>query len=293
MIRVGLNRKEKQKVIDDYCKDKNFKKIFVLFYKKFKPNYKANCEIEYIEWTDIIMYKFFYRLLEEIDNDTLIIVDELMRTQNRSELTYNCAHHYLNQTSHKIIFEYFPFIEDVSDAMILLDFQNKGKYKGKSFDYEFIYKEDFKVKPIKIDFQVDLRPVNELQKQLYEREKEKEFKNLGNSDPDILPRRLHLFVGKFKQQYLEKDKLYVARNKRFKQDNVITYKEVLTNRENRNRIIIDFPYRQIDFNDFLKVTGIEKVKFISTGLPVDNYYENKFKDWLSRLEEFYANASLY
>ena len=60
-----------------------------------------------------------------------------MRTSNRSKLIYNCAHHYLNQTPHRIIFEYFPIIENYEDFMILLNFENKGKYKGKGFDYNF------------------------------------------------------------------------------------------------------------------------------------------------------------
>ena len=173
MIRIGLNQKEKQKIIDDYLSENKIKKVFILYYEHFKEEYNMDCEIEYVEWDDIIEYPYFYRLLEEIDNDVLIIVDELMRKQNRSELTYNCSHHYLNQTEYKIIFEYFPFIIDSSDTMKLLDFQNKGKYKGKSFDYEFIKDEDFKVKPVEIDFKVDLRSINNLQKQLYEQQKEK------------------------------------------------------------------------------------------------------------------------
>lgn len=293
MIRVGLSLEEKQKEIDNYLGGNNIRKVFVLYYKAFKPTFKVDCEIEYVEYDDIIMYKFFYRLLEEIDNNVLIVVDELMRTQNRSELTYNCAHHYLNQTKHKIIFEYFPFIADKKDALILLDFQNKGKYKGKGFDYEFIKEEDFKVKPINIKFKVDLRKANKLQEEIYDQQKEKEFEQLGRSDPDILPRHLHLFVGKFKEPYITNDKLYVARNKRFKQRNITTYHDIRDSKNNKNRIIIDFPCRQIEFNDYLKITKTDKVEFLSTGLPVDNYYQSKFEEWLSRLEEFYAEASLY
>ena len=105
MIRIGLGLKEKQKVVDEYLSNNNINKVYCLYYRDFKPSYKTDCEIEYVEYADIIMYKYFYRLLEEIDDKKLIIVDGCMRTQNRSELTYNCVHHYLNQTPHKIIFE--------------------------------------------------------------------------------------------------------------------------------------------------------------------------------------------
>ena len=85
----------------------------------------------------------------------------------------------------------------------------------------------------------------------------------------------------------------MARNKRFKQDNIKTYRDIRKNQKDKDRIVIDFPYRQIEFNDYLKTTETDKVEFLSTGLPVDNYYESKLKDWLNRLEEFYATASLY
>lgn len=297
MIRIGLNNKEKEKIINNYIKNLDLKKILILYKEYFKPDFNFNVnketEIEYLEWDDIIQYPPFYRLLEEVDNNVLIIINELMRKQNRSELTYNCTHHYLNQTQHVITFEYFPFIKNKKDTMMLLDFENKNKYRGKSFEYKFIQEEDFKIKPINIDFNINLREVNELQKQSYEKQKEKEFDELGRSDPDIIPRHLHLFAGKFKKPYIKSNKLYVARNKRFKQDNIVTYRDLREKKTEEERIIIDFPYRQIEFNDYLKTTGSKNVTFLSTGLPVDEYYSNEFQKWLDRLEEFYDKASIY
>jgi hypothetical protein len=147
MVRIGLSQKEKQNEIDAYLSTHDIKKIYVFFYKAFPIKFKTDREIEYIEYADIEMYKFFYRLLEEINETSLIVMDECMRTQNRSELIYNCAHHYLNQTPHHIIFEFLPIIETKDDFMILLDFDNPGKYKGKSFDYNCLQTEDVRVKP--------------------------------------------------------------------------------------------------------------------------------------------------
>lgn len=138
------------------------------------------------------MYKFFYRLIEEIDNDSLLIFDECMRTQNRNELTYNCAHHYCNQTQHKIIFEYFPFIDDNSNFMILLDFVNKGKYKGKGFDWEMLKGEDIQIKNNILHLEVESIDISEKQKDSYRAEKEKLFDGLGNKDPDTIPRALEV-----------------------------------------------------------------------------------------------------
>ncbi len=244
---------------------------------------------EYIEWSDIIMYKFFYRLLEEIDKNTLIIIDELMRTQNRNDLTYNCTHHYLNQTPHRIIFEYFPIIEDKEDFMILLNFENKDKYKGKGFEYGYLYDEDIKMKPHKIKLELINIEVTEKEIEKYEKRKLELFDNLGNKDPDTIPRNLQLLAGDFKKKAIEVGKLYVARNKRFKLENVYTYDEITKN----DYIVIDMHYRRISFNDFLKTTQIEKIEYLNTILSIDTHVVNEFMKWKARLDSIYAQASLY
>lgn len=111
MIRIGFTHEQKQQVIDAYLSEHTIRKVYCFYYKHFPYRYDINTEIEYIEYSDIEMYKYFYRLLEEIDENCLIVIDELMRTRNRAELIYNCSHHYLNQTPHRIVFEYFPIVE--------------------------------------------------------------------------------------------------------------------------------------------------------------------------------------
>ncbi len=301
MIRIGLSEQEKQKLVNKYCQEYGIKKGFVLYFKKFKPDFSVPCEIEYIEYSDIIMYKFFYRLLEEIDDDCLVVVNECLRTQNRSELTYNCAHHYLNQTKHRVIFEYFPFIEDEQDLMILLDFLNKSKYYGKSFSEDFLAEENIKVKPIPFYFAAEKIAINDKQAEEYERKKEALFANLGKKDPDTVPRNLHLFVGKYKKPHIRPDQQYIARNGRYNKPNVATYqkynfsnpKTLVTTEEGIDCIILDFAHRRLDFNDYLKISGHRKLKFLSTGLPVDEYYNEEFINWWQRVSDFHAKASLY
>lgn len=289
MIRIGLSTREKQKEIDNYLKDNDIKKIFCFYFKRFPIKFKVDCEIEYIEYADIEMYKYFYRLLEEINETSLIIMDECMRTQNRSELIYNCAHHYLNQTPHRIIFEFLPIIESKNDFMILLDFENKSKYKGKSFDYIFLQNEDIKIKPFKVKLRTTNVEITSKDRERYDKKKEQLFANLGEKDPDTVPRALQLFAGDLKKLAIERDKLYVARNKRFKLDNVKTYKEI----EGRgDYIVIDMHYRRLNFNDFLKTTKINNVKYLSTVLSIDNVIISEFAKWQARLEAIYAQASL-
>lgn len=301
MIRIGFSTEEKQTEVIQYVREHSIRKVFVLYWRDFRTEYSVDCEIEYIEWADIIMYKFFYRLLEEIDDTCLIVVDELMRTQNRSELTYNCAHHYLNQTPHRIIYEWFPFIEDESDFMILLDYQDKGRYRGKGFSFDFLQEQDVIVKHHPVEFETQFVPITEAQRKAYEKKRDYLFDNLGMKDPDTIPRNLHVFVGSFKKPFIQSDLRYVARNKRFNLENVATYRTLdvelssqvsLFSTDRPDYIVLDFPHWRLDFNDFLKLTKPRNVVFLSTGLPVDNYYQSEFESWLKRVGDFCAEASL-
>lgn len=290
VIRIGLNQREKQKEIDQYLAQHEIKKVYCFYFKKFPYKYKADCEIEYIEYADIEMYKYFYRLLEEIDDKSLIIMDECMRTQNRSELIYNCAHHYLNQTPHRIIFEFFPIIESKDDFMILLDFENKGKYKGKSFDYAFLHAEDIKIKPFKVRLEIINVEITDKDRERYEQKRDQLFDNLGEKDPDTVPRALQLFAGDLKKKAIEPDELYVARNKRFKLANVKTYDEIT---KQGDYIVIDTHYRRLNFNDFLKTTRMSRIRYLATTLPIDDVIITEFAKWKARLDAIYAQASLY
>lgn len=290
MIRIGLNGQDKQKVLRDYLSDKEITKIKCFYPEPFPMLAKSVPDIEYIEYRDIIMYKFFYRLLEEIDDKTLLIFNECMRTRTRSDLTYNCAHHYCNQTPHKIIFEHFPFVEDKNDFMILLDLQNKGKYRGKSFDYIMLHDEDVQVKPHVVKMEAIPVETTDQDWERYEKKKESLFNNLGEKDPDTIPRHLQLLAGDIKKKVIDPGKTYVARNKRFKLDNVTTYDDI---KKPGDYTVIDTHYRRLNMNDFLKITGMTKLNYLNTTLPIDTVIRNEFAEWKARIDAFYAQASIY
>lgn len=290
MIRIGLSQQQKQKEIDTYLQSNEITKIFCFYWRKFPVKYKADIPIEYIEYADIEMYKYFYRLIEEIGDKSLVIMDGCMRTQSRSELIYNCAHHYLGQTPHRIIFEYFPIIESKDDFMILLDFKNKGKYKGKSFDYDFLLAEDIRMRPRKVWMESINMEITEKDQVRYDKKKQQLFDGLGEKAPDTIPRNLQLLSGDIKKKGIESDKVYVARNKRFNLDNVKSYEEIAGHGE---YIVIDMHYRRLNFNDFLRVTGMKKVRYLSTILPIDSVVMNEFAKWKARLDSIYAQASIY
>ena len=142
MIHLGATTANKHIIIQDYCTTHNIEKVIVLTPPKFDIGEVGlvgsvkSCET--VKYDEIIMYKFFYRLLQEIDDKHLIVVNECMRTQNRNDLTYNCIRHYLNQTPHQIIFQYLPIIESIEDFMILFDFDTNSNWKREKFSTELL-----------------------------------------------------------------------------------------------------------------------------------------------------------
>lgn len=290
MIRIGLSDRQKQKEVAEYVQSQGIKKVFCFYFKRFPLKLALDCEVEHIERANIEMYKFFYRLLEEIDGDSLIVMNECMRTQNRGELTYNCAHHYLNQTPHRIIFEYFPIIESRDDFMILLDMENKGKYKGKGFDYGCLADEDIRMRPRRVKLSIVNVSIGERDRARYETKKEQLFASLGNKDPDNIPRALQLFAGDLKRATIDPSVMYVARNKRLGLANVLTYQDITGPGD---YAVIDTHYRRIEFNDFLKVTGSERINYLCTPLSIDSVITTAFVEWKARLDAIYVKANLY
>lgn len=287
MIRLGLAAEnDKLAAIKDYMMANAEIKHVIVF---SPPQFWLAGDWEQYTYADIIMYKVFYPLLEKVDRTYLIVVNECLRTQNRSDLTYNCLHHYLNQTPHHMVFEYFPFVDTVKDFMILVDDDHPSKYKGKGFSPEILSELDVDGIVRTPNVGVISVPIGDDVQSKYEHERDRLFDTLGNKDPDTIPRTLHLWCGKLKLSVVTPDKLYVARNKRLKRDNIATYKEI---KAPEHRISIDLPYRQMDMNDYLKTSGESMVQFLSTGLSVDNYYEKTLKEWTARLEEFYATAGI-
>lgn len=293
MLRIGLSSKEKQKTVSDYISAHvEIKKIYVLFYKKFKPFYEvpSNVDIEYVEYSDIIMYKFFYRLLEDINNNSLIIIDGCVRTLERNDLTYNCAHHYLNQTEHRIIFDLFPIVADTNDIMILFDYNTPGKFKGISFDYKMLKTEDVQIKPYPLKLSVIPVPVAEKQLHDYEKKRDALFDTLENKDPATIPRQLQLIAGNYKKALIEPNEQYVARNKRLKLKNVSSYADTLLTYD---YVVVDMHYSKLQMIDYIKQTEAKTIRYLATPLPIDKVVINEFSEICARLEAIYAQADIY
>ena len=292
MIRIGLTNQQKIDVINQYLSKHNIKKIIIFSAEKFFMQVEGiNCDdVRQIGYKETIMYRTFYPLLEEINDSYLLIMNEMMRTQKRNELNYNCVAKYTNQTSHRIVFEWLPFIDEEKDFMILLDYHNSQKYKGLSIYEIDLDAEDILCVQRKFKMEIIQAKLPNGVQELYQAEKENLFDNLGNKSPETIPRQLHLWTGTYKKDLIVPDRLYVARNARFKKPNVVTYKDVQKGKE---YILLDIPHRRFDFNDFLRKTEQEEFYYISTGLSIDDIYISEFNEWEKRIEEFYAKTGIY
>ena len=138
MIHIGYSNNQKIDIIKKYINDNGVNKTVVISPIKF-PFIKP-FESDDIEYLHLIDYPIFYRLLQEINPNTLIVLNECLRTQDRNCLHYNCIRHFLNQTSHQLIFNQLPIIDTQEDFMILFDFDTQSRWKRTKFNLELIKK---------------------------------------------------------------------------------------------------------------------------------------------------------
>ena len=73
MVIIGLKKLKKQQEIQRYVDEHNIRKTYIFYFKKFKYEYNLkNTEVEYIEYSDIIMYKELIKFDEMIKDGSLL-----------------------------------------------------------------------------------------------------------------------------------------------------------------------------------------------------------------------------
>lgn len=278
---------DRQKIIKHYIEHNNIRKVLVVHSDRQKMNYDITVPHEYIEYHQTIMYKNYYRLLQWIDKYTLIVADNILVTQQRYQLEYNCINNYINQTPHRLVFNYLPFIENKDDFMILLDFYNKNLYKGEPFRWEYLKDINIQIKPVHIDFEFLNVDIDENEKVTYESKKQKMFDEIGLRDPDTIPRNLAILAGDLRKEKVDKQEKYTARNARLKKLNFTQYKDDELN------VIFDFPTKRTEFIELLSISKKLSVKVVTSELSIDKWYKDDYISWRDRLEEFYDQANLF
>lgn len=278
MIYLGRTHEQKQVIISQVCADVHHAVIFHGA-KKAEP-YEVACPVEYRDWDDVIMYKHFYRLLEEITPTTAIILDEIMRTQKRNDLTYNCLLHYIRKAGRCTVFQYFPVIDDHENFCILADMESCGRTRGRAFDVIG----NVAVDVVRRDYQVSEMPVaiTDTDREVYRAKKESIF-GQPIKDAESLPRQVALVAGNIKAKSIDTDHIYVARNARFKASNIMVYGKAPT-----NAIVLDPPVNAITMHDHLALSeDTPVIQYMSTGLPVDVHYINLYRGIAESMRRVY------
>lgn len=283
MIRLGYSNDEKRDVITEYVRNNGIKKVFMISPEEFTFSYP---NIDYVSYNNSIRYSYFYRLLQEIDSSSLLVLNECMRTKKRNDLTYNCIRHFLNQTKHQIIFQYLPIIDSIQDFMILFDFDTQTRYKGYKFNPKLIEESDIKckIKNIELD-EVEVFTSKET-KIRYAKEKKKAFDNLEQKDPHTLPRNLYLIAGRDKLDYADLSKVYIARNRRLNRGNVINIRDAVF-MESPEYGILEYPHNHIVFTDFLFKTKQTKFDVLVGETKADIWYRDRYNEWNNELKKTY------
>lgn len=285
MIYLGHAVAEKQRLIADYVRKHNIQKVFVISAAAFP----VREHWELIAFEDVIKYVVFYRLLQEIHADTLVVIDECLRSQNRYDLAYNCIRNYLNQTSHQLIFQFFPQIDTREDYMILFDFDTRSRFKREAYSLRRVRQALPQVQTHPITFEA-VEVITSLKTKLtYVQERERLFAELGARDPHTLPRNLYLVGGADKLQFINATPAmrYVARNKRLKSrhGNLSTYAAPLPSPVT----LVELPHRFIDFANFVFITGQTHFPVLVADLKVDRWYYQRYQEWGERLNATYAD----
>jgi hypothetical protein len=237
----------------------------------------------FIDWPNIVMYRYYYPLLERIDPDTLIVVNEGLRTQNRHDLGYNCLRNYLQRTPHVLVFQTLPIIAEPDDVMILIDWVTRSKWKRDAFAPSMLSEVRVVGRSLLPAFTVRAVETDARTKATYAATKARllaELREDGDKDPHVLPRNLALVGGGARFRALN-GHAYLARNQRLGGD-VATFRDVA---DDRARLLLEVPHNFVDYADALAVTRQANATLLVSDLAVDRWYFDRYTAWAGRVRD--------
>lgn len=288
MIYLGSDAPHKAAVVTAYCEQNAIDRVVVCSPAKFDFDLSALAvPVRFVDWPEIIMYRTFYPLLQEIDGRTLVVVNECLRVQKRHDLTYNCIRHYLSQTVHVLVFQWLPCIDGMGDFMTLFDFATGSKYKREPYSVGMLERVTVQVVERAPVFRVTPVVASERIHADYARERAKLFANVGASDPHTIPRNLYLMGGKAKLASLPLMAWCVGRNNRFKVDRMAPYKE--DSYPCPLYVVFELPHNFIDFSDMSALARQTEFEVLATDLRADAWYIGRYAQWAERIKSGYAD----
>lgn len=190
---IHIGECDKSKIILDYIENKEISKIYIIG----EPiEIDTTIPIEVAPWSKIEYYVWYYKLIQEINQSVLVILNEVLLKQNRSDLKYNCIRNYIKQTKHRLVFNYYPIIKNREDFMILYDMITDNPFLKEKYKYQTHF-ENVEIHNFIFDLHVEEITLPSKVEEEYEIEKEKVIGEV-KKDADIIPRRLLKFSEKKK-----------------------------------------------------------------------------------------------
>lgn len=279
MICLGASSQEKVDMIAQYCADHHISKVVV-----FSPEAYAlplQDRWEAVEYSQIIQYVFYYRLLQEIGSDTLLVVNECLRNQNRHDLTYNCLRNYLNQTKHVIVFQHLPIIDAWDDFAILFDLATQSRWKRERITSDHLHHvRVVGCAQVPMFREVPVPTPNSI-KTAYDKKKAELFAGIGLRDPHTLPRNLYLVGGKAKQPACH-GRTCIGRNNRLGLGHATFDAGPWSPVPDT---IVEFPHDFRDMADLLALTRARSFDVLVADLKVDRWYWDRYQSWVHRQSE--------
>lgn len=286
MIALGTTVTEKSAMIDRYCAEHDIQKLAIINWPPVVTPTTFDGEIRRAPFHDSDKYEWFYPFLTWTDAKTLIVFDECLRLQNRYDIKYNCFRHYLQLTTHQIIFQHLPIIDTVQDFMILFDLDTRSRWKREKFRPDLLSEADIRVQSV--DIVLDAIPVvaNAKLQAAYDYERDQLFASIGLRDPHTIPRNLYLMSGKAKLAHIDPSRHYIGRNNRFKLPKLATFKEDAY--PDTPYTVFEFCHNFIDFIDFLSLSRQVSLDVLVANLKVDQWYFERYVAWAGRVRDAYA-----
>jgi len=283
VIHLGLGGEEKRERISERVRSGDVDRVVVVYPRRHPLDLEFSVPVEYVEWDDVIRYVFFYRLLQEITPRTLLVLNEPLRSAERSCLHYNCLRNYLTRTEQQIVFSRFPALESPEDFMILVDLDTRSRWRRSRLSDlgEQLRVEAADVAPtmFRIDVVTDAKT-----RAQYEAEKRRIIDNIGAKDPHTIPRQLHLVGGKQKADVARAHGgLWVGRNARLKVPGFATYEQALEPRQ-----VLEFCHSFRDWADYLTASGATEVTSLVSDLKVDAWYFERAQRWSEMQHDAHA-----
>lgn len=283
MIALGLSVAEKAERVASRVRDGDIAKVVVFYPKRHPLPLELEVPTEHVEWDDVIRYVFFYRLLQEIDGKTLVVVNECLRTPERSALHYNCLRNYLTRTTHQLVFSRFPCLEAPSDFMVLVDLDTRSRWRRALLE-DVQERLDVEARDASPSLRAIDVATDQSTRELYQRTKRKLIDELGARDPHTIPRQLHLLAGKHKARTAARNGgLWVGRNARLKVPGLVSYEDA---RETRQ--VLEFCHAFRDWSDYLTASGAREVPALVSDLRVDRWYFERFQRWTEMQHDAHA-----